>query len=599
LTLFNIVAVPELFIDNPKYQIDSFENGFLSVVETNQIIYKETELADKRVVWYNQTETDNNGKYLGGLYETIGYTTFSYGYNFPEYDLNNLTKICSDSEKPICENTKLIILSTDPSIFLKVQKNFQMKNQSVLLLKNENVKNGKVNFNITIVKFLQNNNIWVGDSNKSQMTSDSLKRIIASEYPQINNQNITDWERVNILRDWAYEHTDYSGDAFNLDSNSSFNYYQKQAPQLYAAFLNDQGGVACSGDAYALQQLYEMYGFKSDVVSVGDPIIGNHTSHAVTLVKIYQNNKSLLTIQDSYFGLTLMDNQKNPLDFFELIELLNEERYSDVVIKFGTQRLKDMILLNTDIPLVKKGWANVEENTTVQLSDNIVKIKVQMSLEKFENISRNYYNESQIKSPFFNITYPYLMLYKNPYSIIRNQNPDLQLMKTVESITDGTCLYEPLTESSLNQFIPIINLTFGNDFEDKFEINCTLGNCYKKTETGDIIYTPGSDSDHIASNFFSLPVNLINEQIFVTSVTYDAQENLSRIPEIHIQNSDYNIISDDLNDYIFLNTSNGNLFYINEFYLPPGNKSFRILIQSPSNQETLLPQEIYLYSKKP
>jgi hypothetical protein len=171
MTLFNIVAEPALFIDNPNYQIDSFENGFLSVVDANQIIYKETEIADRRVVWYNQTEIDNNGKYLGGLYETIGYTTFSYGYNFPEYNLNNITKICSDtSEKQICENTKLIILSTDPNIFLKVQKNFQIMNQTALWLKNANIQNGEVSFNITIVKFIQNNSIWIGDSNKSQMT---------------------------------------------------------------------------------------------------------------------------------------------------------------------------------------------------------------------------------------------------------------------------------------------------------------------------------------------------------------------------------------------------------------------------------------------
>jgi len=167
----NIVSEPALFIDNPKYQFDSFENGFSSVVDANHIIYKQTGFTDRKVVWYNQTETDHNGNYYGGLYETVGYSTLSYRYDFPDYDLNNITNICPASNGQTCENTTLVILSTDPSIFPKIQKNFQEKNQTALLLRNENILSGKVRYNVTIVKIFQENDSLIRYLNNPQMTS--------------------------------------------------------------------------------------------------------------------------------------------------------------------------------------------------------------------------------------------------------------------------------------------------------------------------------------------------------------------------------------------------------------------------------------------
>lgn len=604
LMLFNIVSAPSQYDDEySPTQFDSFENGFLAVTDTNKIFYTELYPFDQKRIWYNETEKDRSGNYYGGIFKTINYMVMIQKLPLPEYDLKNITKLGSNFNQQNNHINEIIFLSTDPDIFLNVHNEFQLKNQTITLVKEVNVIRSKINFNITVIKInpLFESENALADTN--YLSPSTLKQIIASEYPEIDNQNITDWKKVNILRDWAYEHTDHTFTlSESLDSDPTFRYYQKNAPEIYSAFLNDQGGVACGGAAYALHQLYEMYGYQSYVVSVGDPTFSNHTSHAITLVQISQSGKPILSIQDAYFDLTITDENNSPVDFLEVVKLLNKDKYGSLNVLYGSKKPVDIIINKTSdysSLFSRTSWRIVEDNKSINITPSLFKIKIQKNLERYEDSMRIYYDKQNvnIKSPYFNSTYPALSLIRHPFSIVHNQNPDHQLMKKVECIIDSNCIYEPLTEARFKQFSPMINITFDDDLKNKFEIHCVSGKCYKQADSGNLIYMPGSNSDYIVSKFISLPMNLTNEQTFVTSVTYDSTEPLTRTPEIYIQNSDYDIVSNDLNDYIFSNVSHGDLSLVNEFDLHPGDKSIRILIQSPNNQECLLPNEIEIYSK--
>jgi hypothetical protein len=149
-TFFNLAAEPGIFINNSH--VDSYEIGFSSIISADQIIQQNNFPTYKKIVWYNATELNNMGNDYGGIFTTIGYTYESYGFYFPEYDLNNVTRTCWDSADKKCDKSIIYVLSTDPNLALDVKNNFQIENQTAILLKNEKISNGNINFNISILK---------------------------------------------------------------------------------------------------------------------------------------------------------------------------------------------------------------------------------------------------------------------------------------------------------------------------------------------------------------------------------------------------------------------------------------------------------------
>lgn len=199
----NVVSERDLFMKNPKKQIDSFENGFLSVVESIHFIHTETELTNRKIVWYDEKEKNSKGDYYGGLFETVGYSAISYRYNFPEYNLDNITKICSDASKQNCGENTLIILSTDPNIFQKIQNNFNKKNLTAIALKSKNVMNGNINFNITLAKVFCGSNICSRLSNNASKINLSLLYAI-----EVNNNTFKSKFEQNCYNGLCYRESE-------------------------------------------------------------------------------------------------------------------------------------------------------------------------------------------------------------------------------------------------------------------------------------------------------------------------------------------------------------------------------------------------------
>ncbi|MCJ7696903.1 MAG: DUF2079 domain-containing protein [Thermoplasmata archaeon] len=149
---------------------------------------------------------------------------------------------------------------------------------------------------------------------------------------------------------------------------------------------------------------------------------------------------------------------------------------------------------------------------------------------------------------------------------------------------------------SVNQFIPLIlmNLTFLNEFQS----NCYAGKCYEISVNGSVLFTPKSNPDHIASKYFTLSNISSDSTDIITKIVYNTEEEFMNDLRISIQNKNYQIISDNLNEYIISNVSKDTFSLYNTFSLSQNNESIRLLIQGQPNKIYLLPKEITLYDDR-
>lgn len=145
-----------------------------------------------------------------------------------------------------------------------------------------------------------------------------LKAWIAAELPVIDDPKTTDWQRVTLLRDWTHRHMDWATSSARLEVQQGFNFVEHTAADLFALFLNDQGGVYCGGAAITLQKLYEAYGYEAATLDNGFP--ETSTTHVVTVVKIKHGDRSLLSVQDPTFNESYIRKDGEPADVIEMIE---------------------------------------------------------------------------------------------------------------------------------------------------------------------------------------------------------------------------------------------------------------------------------------
>ncbi len=166
-----------------------------------------------------------------------------------------------------------------------------------------------------------------------------LKNLVLTHYPQIGGKGMSDFDRVSLLRQWAARTTNWSNKEGLFDRPSTtnpyaggFNFYSQDAPTIYAAFMDDKGGVWCSGTAYALVRLYELFGYRAFRIGIGVP--DSDATHAITLVEIEHGagGRKILSVQDAYFDLTYVHADGRPMDYFEVLDLLREHGDGDVAV---------------------------------------------------------------------------------------------------------------------------------------------------------------------------------------------------------------------------------------------------------------------------
>jgi len=190
----------------------------------------------------------------------------------------------------------------------------------------------------------------------SDVASVLLHHLIVKDYPQIENENITDWKKVNLLRQWAAAHIDFEAEISKVvDAPSSpFHYYSWTAPQVFAFFLDDRGGTWCAGFAHALSTLYRMYGYHAYQVDMGLQRTG--MTHVVTIVEIEYEGRKIWTVQDPYFDETLVDSLGNPYPFLDMLEALKNRNHHLIKTRIGSSEPHDMFVAPELVPKLQESY---------------------------------------------------------------------------------------------------------------------------------------------------------------------------------------------------------------------------------------------------
>jgi hypothetical protein len=263
-----------------------------------------------------------------------------------------------------------------------------------------------------------------------------LKETIKKESPNIDDPTIDNWTKVRILRNWANNNINY---AFNreltLDSQEKNHYYQKNASEIFILFHNEKGGVMCGGTAYALQQLYELYGFEAYTVNMG--IIGNFT-HVVTLVNISDNNQSLLSIQDAYTDISYTKLNDQPLDYFEMLNLLKNHQDQLIKIERGPNQGRTFFWgKNQNTPnktILLEGLMycnNINFTYPVIISNDYIEFRGKLTYESIDLCNRYRYVEF-LDEDGYPTSQIYIFMY--PFSIISNSGPNDDFLKQAQKI---------------------------------------------------------------------------------------------------------------------------------------------------------------------
>ena len=157
-----------------------------------------------------------------------------------------------------------------------------------------------------------------------------LKQIILNDCPELKSKNITDYQKICIIRNWAANVIDCSDFDLTLDRRIA-NFYSLTAYEIYQLFDQDKGGVWCAGSSEFLKKALRLFGFEAYDLYYGFKEPGGYT-HAVTLVKIQEGESEILSVQDAYFNTTYELSTGEPLDYFELLRLLKEKRDNEIVL---------------------------------------------------------------------------------------------------------------------------------------------------------------------------------------------------------------------------------------------------------------------------
>lgn len=156
-----------------------------------------------------------------------------------------------------------------------------------------------------------------------------LRQIILDDCPKLKYKNITEYQKVCILRNWAANVIDCSD--YDLLLNKRPAYTLLSAYEIYQFFDQNEGGVWCDGSSVFLLKVLGLFDFESYRLAYGSREPGGLT-HAVTLVKIQEGENEILSVQDAYFNTTYETSTGEPLDYFDLLRLLKDKRANEIVL---------------------------------------------------------------------------------------------------------------------------------------------------------------------------------------------------------------------------------------------------------------------------
>jgi hypothetical protein len=180
-----------------------------------------------------------------------------------------------------------------------------------------------------------------------------LKRHLQDQIRVLRDPRTTDFEKVAALRDWAYSHVPTTNsEALTLEALHGYQIYQEPLPKLFSRFSSLEGGFFCAGTAETLAKLYRLYGYEAYTYNMGSP--DGHPSHVVTLVRIHDGGKSILSVQDAYLNYALV-RKGHPLGFRQLLASLERGTISSIQYLSGDVHCKLLLVKADEVLKARSG----------------------------------------------------------------------------------------------------------------------------------------------------------------------------------------------------------------------------------------------------
>lgn len=164
-----------------------------------------------------------------------------------------------------------------------------------------------------------------------------LWRRLVKDRPELS-ECTDEYEKLDIIRDWAYENVLFAGHPET---------YSSEAAHIYIQKLLDGEGIAygyyCGGIASVLSHVYTYLGYPACcidmVASDSEQVL---FSHVVTTV--YVNGEWI--VQDPTFNLTYVDEKGEHLSIYEVREWVSNER--GLLPRYGETQYANCIMANKD-----------------------------------------------------------------------------------------------------------------------------------------------------------------------------------------------------------------------------------------------------------
>ncbi len=194
-----------------------------------------------------------------------------------------------------------------------------------------------------------------------------------------NLQELEPLARIETVRDWVYRNTDVAADESVLLSYDRFPLHVLTLDEMLDLHKQDIGGHFCAGINYILKRVYDSLGYNSWMYNYGDE---SALTHAVALVEV--NGK--IYAQDAYFNVSYVNQDGQPLPFYEMLEGLVAGKEPDQ--KIGPSLWREVHLKDDHLTDDTKWWvaAGVDRDTCTTLSEDRFICHSKTSLKNFIDV---------------------------------------------------------------------------------------------------------------------------------------------------------------------------------------------------------------------
>lgn len=270
----------------------------------------------------------------------------------------------------------------------------------------------------------------MAQSDSPYLSDEEIRSKVINEIPLLKNRQSADqFEVVNALRKWTFQNvpTVFAEDKLTIKrvKNVSSTVEIPLNERLYL-FGQGQAGARCGGTGATLGSIYRLFGFEAYEINMGDAK-NNVQTHVVTLVKIQSEGKGILTVQDAFYNYTLVDRNNQPLDYFEILQIL-QSRQADKIIRLeGTNTIK--------LELISKDRDAKTEPERIYENGNRL-VYTTNDWKTFENSALGFLKEQNLPA---NLLYLYLL----PFGVHEEgtDNKDLILNKASQ-ISGRRCIQD-------------------------------------------------------------------------------------------------------------------------------------------------------------